>query len=291
MNIFNSLCNRFFCVSTIHILNGKLNHWFFRDWFTRYVSSFPYRCVICKPIPHPRKSPAPPKPPSPGTKLQLDSHLTNYFDPSAATAIQTTIHSLPSLPSPTTNTNVTPPRNRSPLRSPRPTVRVLWRWRCSPLTRKPKPLVPDSSPTYCRRGSQGGFNRAPVNPPANMEFLRGIYAFMQVSRSSVSVIQPFCQTVLIVNIKTQTRPPYPPSNQTKQKKQTKYEKQSHAHNHSATVCVRVCVCVWHVVWYVVHQSVIVMRLWHAQRKMVNFTMHFSIYLEVNQSNQQKQPIP
>lgn len=53
--------------------------------------------------------------------------------------------------------------------------------------RKVKPHLPDSPPTYYRRGSQGGLNRAPVNPPQNMEFLRGIYAFMQVSRSSVSI--------------------------------------------------------------------------------------------------------
>lgn len=46
--------------------------------------------------------------------------------------------------------------------------------------------LPDDSPSFYRRDLQGGLNRAPVSGHS-MEFLRGIYAFMQVSRSSVSV--------------------------------------------------------------------------------------------------------
>lgn len=48
--------------------------------------------------------------------------------------------------------------------------------------------LPDDSPSFYRRDLQGGLNRAPVSGHS-MEFLRGIYAFMQVSRSSVSVYQ------------------------------------------------------------------------------------------------------
>lgn len=49
---------------------------------------------------------------------------------------------------------------------------------------------PDDSPSFYRRDFQGGLNRAPVSGHS-MEFLRGIYAFMQVSRSSVSVQNSF----------------------------------------------------------------------------------------------------
>ncbi|XP_037029949.1 innexin shaking-B isoform X3 [Bradysia coprophila] len=56
-----------------------------------------------------------------------------------------------------------------------------------PLThnKKLKQHIPDSTSTYYRRGSQGGLNRAPVNPPPNMEFLRGIYAFMQINHVKI----------------------------------------------------------------------------------------------------------
>lgn len=50
---------------------------------------------------------------------------------------------------------------------------------------KTRPHYPDDSPSFYRSDFQGGLNRAPVSAHS-MEFLRGIYAFMQVSRSSVS---------------------------------------------------------------------------------------------------------
>lgn len=53
-------------------------------------------------------------------------------------------------------------------------------------TRKLNTHYPESSPSFYRRDFQGGLQRAPVSAHS-MEFLRGIYAFMQVSRSSVSV--------------------------------------------------------------------------------------------------------
>ncbi|XP_055325134.1 innexin shaking-B isoform X1 [Sitodiplosis mosellana] len=50
-------------------------------------------------------------------------------------------------------------------------------------TRKSKPHYQENSPSFYRRDYQGGLQRAPVSAHS-MEFLRGIYAFMQVSRSS-----------------------------------------------------------------------------------------------------------
>lgn len=57
-------------------------------------------------------------------------------------------------------------------------------------TRRTRSHYPDDSPSFYRRDFQGGLNRAPVSGHS-MEFLRGIYAFMQVSRSSVSVRKNF----------------------------------------------------------------------------------------------------
>lgn len=51
-------------------------------------------------------------------------------------------------------------------------------------TRKPRSHQPEQSPNFYRRNLTGGLNRAPGSAHS-MEFLRGIYAFMQVSRSSV----------------------------------------------------------------------------------------------------------
>lgn len=44
----------------------------------------------------------------------------------------------------------------------------------------------DSAPNYFR-GGRPSSNKSSYSPSSNMEFLRGVYAFMQVSRSSVSV--------------------------------------------------------------------------------------------------------
>lgn len=57
--------------------------------------------------------------------------------------------------------------------------------RTTTATRKPRTHQPEHSPSLYRRNLTGGLNRAPGSAHS-MEFLRGIYAFMQVSRSSVS---------------------------------------------------------------------------------------------------------
>lgn len=70
--------------------------------------------------------------------------------------------------------------------------RIAWKpstpfasYRTTTTTRKPRAHQPEHSPSFCRRNLTGGLNRAPGSAHS-MEFLRGIYAFMQVSRSSVS---------------------------------------------------------------------------------------------------------
>lgn len=59
------------------------------------------------------------------------------------------------------------------------------------VNRKPKYHISEhnGSSSYFRRGNHST-NRTPQYSPSssnNMEFLRGVYAFMQVSRSSVSI--------------------------------------------------------------------------------------------------------
>lgn len=70
-------------------------------------------------------------------------------------------------------------------------------YRTTTTARRARSHYPDDSPSFYRRDLQGGLNRAPVSGHS-MEFLRGIYAFMQVSRSSVSlVIYSHCHEIAI----------------------------------------------------------------------------------------------
>lgn len=56
----------------------------------------------------------------------------------------------------------------------------------------------DCAPNYYRRIRGGPSRGGPVNPPSNMEFLRGIYAVMQVSRSTVSINRSMNEIILIL---------------------------------------------------------------------------------------------
>ncbi|XP_059621051.1 innexin shaking-B isoform X1 [Phlebotomus argentipes] len=56
-----------------------------------------------------------------------------------------------------------------------------------PISQKLKSHLTESIPSYLKRG-RGGQRRSP-SVSSNMEFLRGVYAFMQVSRSSVNHVK------------------------------------------------------------------------------------------------------
>ncbi|XP_050069647.1 innexin shaking-B isoform X1 [Anopheles maculipalpis] len=59
------------------------------------------------------------------------------------------------------------------------------------FSKKVKTNLAEGVPSYFRKNQGGPTQRAPINSPSssNMEFLRGVYAFMQVSRSSVNHVK------------------------------------------------------------------------------------------------------